>query len=241
MQGGVMYHIAICDDEKQFVCELQKSIYQYAKEKGVEIKVIPYSDGLELTQNYSMDIHLIFLDIKMAHIDGLQAAKAIRQMDSKVSIIFLTSMAQYALEGYKYNATNFIIKPIRYVRLKEELDRWLKLYRQEEQEYILVTNDTGKHKVFLNSLQYIETFGRNLMVHTEQENIISYRKMKDYETELPPTRFVRCHASYLTNLFFVKSVKKLEILLTNGERIPISQPRRKTVMDKLAEYWGDRL
>ncbi|MDR2938762.1 MAG: LytTR family DNA-binding domain-containing protein [Clostridiales bacterium] len=236
-----MYHIAICDDEEPFRLGLKKLITDYAGESGVGIKVSAYSDGSELLENYRTDIDLIFLDIKMEHVNGLKTAKAIRGKDSKVSIIFLTSAAGYALEGYKYQATNFIIKPIRYVRLKEELDRWVQGYRQEGQAFILVTNDTGKYKVFLNSLQYIETFGRNLMVHTEDKNIVTNRKMKELETELPPSVFVRCHTSYLISLLYVKRVGKLEVELTCGAVIPVSQPKRKLVMERLAEYWGDKL
>lgn len=236
-----MIKIAICDDENKFVVELETLIRQYSEELGIAICTVTYSDGAELTQNYPMDIDLIFLDIQMANVCGLQAADTIRKMDAKVSIIFLTSMAQYALEGYKYNAANFIIKPIKYVRLKAELDRWLSHFTQEEKEYILISNNAGKHKVFLNMLQYIETSNRNLMVHTEGESLIDYRKMKDLESELPEAAFVRCHSGYLVNLFFVKRIEKLEIELTTGEKIPVSQPKRKYVMARLASYWGNQL
>ena len=95
-----MYHIAICDDEAQFVQQLNTHINRYAEQNEIEIRTTIYSDGAELLQGYPMDIDLIFLDIRMAHMGGLQAASAIRKMDTNVSIIFLTSMAQYALEGY---------------------------------------------------------------------------------------------------------------------------------------------
>jgi len=236
-----MIKIAICDDEETFTIELTTLIKRYSEKSSIAICTVPYSDGSELLQNYPIDVDLIFLDIQMPHMNGLQAAKAIRKLDPKVSIIFLTSMAQYAVEGYKYNATNFIIKPIQYVRLKNELDRWLNLYKQEQTEHIIISNDTGKYKVPLSNLQYIETFGRNLMVHTENENIVAYRKMRDFENELSTSSFVRCHTSFLVNLLFVKRVEKLKIELTTGAHIPISQPKRKDVMVKLAEYWGDRL
>lgn len=177
----------------------------------------------------------------MAAMDGLKTAAAIRKIDSNVSIIFLTSMAQYALEGYKYNAANFVIKPLKYVRLKDELDKWRKHYRQEDTAFILITNDSGKYKVFLKNLRYVETFGRNLMVHTDSENIVAYRKMKDLETKLPADAFVRCHSGFIVNLLYVKRIEKLEIELTGGERLPISQPKRKAVMEKMANYWGARL
>jgi len=236
-----MYHIAICDDEEKFVAKLQTLLNRYAAEKRLEIRVSTFKDGLELIENYPMDIDLTFLDIQMDRMNGLQAADEIRKMDENVSIIFLTSLTRYALEGYKYNATNYIIKPIKYVRLKSEMDKWLAQNKKKENAYILVENDTGKYKVFLNSLSYIETFNRNLMLHTDNDNIVSYRKMKDMESELEEHSFVRCHTGFLVNLFFVKRIEKLEIELINGERIPISQQKRKLVMEKLAQYWGDRL
>jgi len=236
-----MIKIAICDDENKFISELVGFIKRYSEDSGTAICTVVYSDGDELLRKYPTDIDLLFLDIQMPKVNGLQVAETIRKTDPKVSIIFLTSMAQYALEGYKYQATNFIIKPIKYVRLKNELDRWLHLYEQEQTEYVVVSNDTGKYKVPLNRLQYVETYGRNLMVHTDDDNIVAYRKMKEFENELPESSFVRCHASYLVNLRFVKQVKKLEIELTTGACLPISQPKRKDVMVRLAKYWGDRL
>ena len=234
-----MLHIAICDDEKDFVANLTALLNQYAAERGEEIKVTAYYDGMELIERYDPSIDLIFLDIQMRLMDGLQAAEHIRQVDETVGILFLTTMTQYGLEGYKYQAVNYIIKPIRYVRLKAELDQWLKRHRKDTNPAIVVTNDAGKYKIALNSLRYIETFSRNLLLHTEQENIICYKSMKEMEQELKEKGFVRCHTSYIVNLFYVKGINKLEIVLVTGEAIPISQPKRKEFMKKLAEYWGD--
>lgn len=236
-----MLHIAICDDEKDFVTHLTKLLKQYACEADEEIKVSAFYDGMELIDGYDTTIDLIFLDIQMKLVDGLRTAERIRQMDEKVGIIFLTTLTQCALEGYKYQAANYIIKPMKYVRLKAELEQWRKRSQRHDRPAIVVANDFGKYKIFLNTLQYVETFNRNLLLHTEQENIICYRSMKELEQELVAHGFVRCHTSYIVNLFFVKGVNKLEITLVTGETIPISQPRRKQFMEQLAEYWGDFL
>lgn len=187
-----MLHIAICDDEKEFVTYLTELVNRYAAETGEEIKVSAFYDGMELTTHYDTTIDLIFLDIQMKMVNGLRTAERIRQMDEKVGIIFLTTLTQCALEGYKYQVANYIIN-------------------------------------------------RNLLLHTEQGNIICYRSMKELEQELAPHGFVRCHTSYIVNLFFVKGVKKLEITLVTGETIPISQPKRRQFMEQLVEYWGDLL
>lgn len=236
-----MIHIAICDDEKEFVASLSGLLKQYAAETGEEIKITPYYDGMELIEKYDTTIDLIFLDIQMRLLNGLRAAEHIRRMDEGVGIIFLTTLTQYGLEGYKYQAANYIIKPMKYVRLKAEMDQWLKKRRPEEDPAIPVSNDTGKYKVFLRSLKYVETFNRSLLLHTESEDIICHKSMKEMEQILQDKGFVRCHTSYIVNLSYIKGVKKLEIELVTGEKIPVSQPKRKEFMEKLAACWEDLL
>lgn len=236
-----MLHIAICDDETDFVTHLTTLIQQYSAETGEEIKTTAYYDGMELAERYDTSIDLIFLDIQMRLLDGLHTAQRIRELDENVGIIFLTTLTQYGLEGYQYQAADYIIKPIKYVRLKAELSQWLKKHRHNDSPSIVVVNDSGKYKIALKSLRYAETFNRKLLLHTEQENIISYKSMKEMEQELSQAGFVRCHTSYLVNLFYVKGVQKLEITLITGEQIPISQPKRKAFMEQLTRYWGERL
>lgn len=236
-----MIHIAICDDERDFVAHLKGLLQQYAAETGEEIKITPYYDGMELVERYDTTIDLIFLDIQMRLLNGLRTAEHIRRMDEGVGIIFLTTLTQYGLEGYKYQAVNYIIKPMKYVRLKAEMDQWLKKRRKEDSSALAVANDTGKYKVFLKSLRYVETFNRNLLLHTGQEHIICYKSMKEMEQKLQNKGFVRCHTSYIVNLSYIKGVKKLEIELITGEKIPISQPKRKEFMEKLAACWEDLL
>ena len=236
-----MLHIAICDDEKDFVQYLTDLLNQYSKETGRDIKITPYYDGMELIEKYYPTIDLIFLDIQMKMVDGLHAAERIRQMDETVGIIFLTTLTQYGLEGYKYHATNYIIKPMKYVRLKSEMDKFVERSQKEDTPCLVITNDTGKYKVPQKSIRYVETYNRNLMFHTEQENIICYKSMKEVERELCDKDFVRCHTSYIVNLFYVKGIKKLDIELITGEVIPISQPKRKEFMERLTDYWGNFL
>ncbi|HIZ22517.1 MAG TPA: LytTR family DNA-binding domain-containing protein [Candidatus Blautia faecigallinarum] len=236
-----MLHIAICDDERSFVRYLSDLLNRYSKETEQDIKVTAYYDGMELIEKYDTTIDLIFLDIQMKIVNGLHAAESIRKKDAGVGIIFLTTLTQYGLEGYKYQAINYIIKPMKYMRLKSELDKFVERSRKEERPSLVIANDTGKYKVPLKSIRYIETYNRNLMFHTEQENIICYRSMKEIERELCGKDFVRCHTSYIVNLFYVKGIKKLDMELITGEILPISQPKRKRFMEKLTDYWGDFL
>ena len=237
-----MIYIAVCDDDALMadkICMVILNFFhkknnenRFAKQYNIEVAQFLCGEAL-LESDKQFDI--VFLDIQMKLVNGLRTA------ERKVGIIFLTTLTQCALEGYKYQATNYIIKPMKYVRLKAEMDDWRKHNRKNDSPAIVVANDSGKYKIFLNTLRYVETFNRNLLVHTEQENIICYRSMKELEQELAEHGFVRCHTSYIVNLFFVKGVNKLEITLVTGEIIPISQPKRKQFMEQLAEYWGNLL
>ena len=236
-----MIHVAICDDEQNFVAHLTKLLQRYMEDTGTQIRITCFYDGLELLEHYDPSFDLIFLDIKMKLVDGLRTAEKIREMDQKVGILFLTTLVQYGLEGYKYGAVNYVLKPIQYVRLKGEMDRFLSRYARVEEESLVVVNDTGRYKIYLRELVYIETCKRNLLLHTEEDEILCYRTMRELEKELMEKGFLRSHASYLVNMAFIKSVKKLDIQMLNGEILPISQPKRKGVMEKLTEYWGDCL
>ena len=215
-----MIHIAICDDEPTFVNHFRQLLDRYSAESGEPLKLTACDDGLALIEQYDPTLDLIFLDIRMPLVDGLTAAEQVRRCDAEVGLIFLTTFAEYALEGYQYQATNYIVKPLGYARLK---------------------SDDGRFKVPLRSIRYIETYRRNLLVHAEQGDIVSYKSMKEMEERLAENDFVRCHTSFLVNLFYVKDVQKLELELLDGEHVPISQPKRKSVMARLADYWGDQL
>lgn len=235
-----MLRAAICDDEQEFVLQLCSLLERYSAETGEEIKVSVYHDGLELIEQYDPATDLIFLDIQMEHINGFQAAEQIRKKDENVGIIFLTSFGQYALDGYRYHAVNYIVKPMKYIRLKVELNRFRERY-QRKNPYIVVRNDQGSYKVELHTLHYAETYKRNLLLHTDETEIVCYKNMKELEAELEDYGFFRCHTGFLVNLAFVKRVEKLEAWLTTGEEVYISKPKKKEFMKALAGYWGKTL
>ena len=158
MDTGVkMLHVAICDDEKAFVRHLTRLLNQYSEETGRDIRITAFYDGMELIEKYDTTIDLFFLDIQMRLVNGLRSAERVCPLDENVGIIFLTTLAQYGLEGYKYRATDYILKPLKYVRLKSEMDKFIERSRKEENPSLVISNDTGKYKVPLKSIRYIET------------------------------------------------------------------------------------
>lgn len=237
-----MFKIAICDDEDTLINELKENLKRYEADTGRELCIFVYHDGSELLQKYNAEYDLIFLDIKMEQLDGLKTAEEIRKTDSSVGLIFLTSLKQYVWKGYEYGAANYLLKPVKYGILKMELDRYFARYQGREEPYISFSNDSGKYKVFYKNLRYAETDKRNVMLHFEGQQQVIYQNMKKVSSLLClQPQFTHCHQSFVVNLSFVKGVEGLELLLTTGEQLPISQPKRKAFMEQLTRYWGDML
>ena len=96
-----MIHIAIVEDEKKFVEQLESYIVQYKKERSKDIKVSVFSDGEDIIEEYRCQYDIILMDIQMEFMDGMTAAEKIRQLDNEVVIMFITNMTQYAVRGYE--------------------------------------------------------------------------------------------------------------------------------------------
>ncbi len=237
-----MFNIAICDDEETFIIDLKENLMRYAAESGKEFCFFIYHDGSELLHEYRSEYDLIFMDIKMEKLNGLKTAEEIRRMDSTVGLIFLTSLKQYVWRGYEYGAVNYLLKPAKYGVLKMELDRYFSRYQGKDEPYLSFQNNSGKYKVLYKNLCYGETNKRNVMLHFEGQEQVIYKSMKEIAALLSGHPAFACpHQSFIVNLSYVKGVEGLELVLTSGQRIPVSQPKRKDFMMKLADYWGDML
>lgn len=234
-----MYHIVICDDEKMFVSEVKESLERYAKEKDLDFRIQVYYDGKDLIDHYEEEFDLIFMDIKMERMDGLKTAEEIRKRDKEVGLIFLTSIAEHVFRGYEFGAVNYLLKPLKYERLEMELDRFFSIYSGKKERLFIVNNHNTIFSVPYKKIRYIEVEKRNVLMHYENQQQIIHKSMKEmaqlFKSEMS---FARCHASFLINLSYVTGVEGMEAVLSTGERIPISYPKKKEFMLQLAEYWG---
>ena len=140
-----MLKIAIVEDERECQEALIEHLRKYEKEKNEAFIVRIFNDGIDILDDYSADYDLIFLDIHMKYQDGMTTAKRIREVDADAQIVFITALAQYAIEGYKVNALDFILKPVVYEQLAMTMDKVLAVtskYHKEKQILVaIVSND----------------------------------------------------------------------------------------------------
>ena len=107
-----MIHIAIVEDEKLYIDQLQEYISRYREEKRLSIKTTVFCDGEDIVEDYRGDYDIILFDIQMKFMDGMTAAEKIREIDQEVKILFITNMTQYAIRGYQVDAMDYVVKPV---------------------------------------------------------------------------------------------------------------------------------
>lgn len=194
-----------------------------------------------LLDQYSCQFDIIFLDIKMPYMDGVEVAEKIRERDADVTIIFLTSILERAIEGYRVKAANYLTMPVKKEKLIYEIDNWIENSKMKRQECFLVDNKEGQFRIPIGSISYVETYGRNLLIHTEKQTIECYKKLKQIKERLESYGFVQSHKGILINMSYVNNIEGNEIILITEDKLQVSRSMKKEFMQRLAEYLGGRL
>ena len=228
-----MIRIAIVEDEDMWADVLLDHLHRYEKETGVSFDIRRFRDGYEITDPYPGDLDVILMDIEMGLMDGMEAAQEIRKRDEAVSILFVTNMAQYALEGYKVQAMDYILKPISYQAFHESLKRALRTVSRRQDGYLTIRGKNQGEKLEVSAIRFIESHGHRLSIQLEDRVVeTTLFSMKELEAQLAPQGFVRCSSGCLVNLRHVTSFRENE-LQVQGTSLPISRNRKAEVMDKL--------
>ncbi len=233
-----MLHIAIAEDDSNYVRQLKEYLDRYSRERGTPTEVSVFPDGDELVENYQAQFDLILMDVEMPFLDGMSAAAEIRKRDSEVVIIFITNMAQYAIRGYAVDALDYVLKPVSYFAFAQRLDRAIARMKRREQKFIVIPVKGGNQKLDVSQLFYVECQGHTLLYHTASGVYTSTGTMKEVEARLSGFHFYRGNNGYLINLEHVDGVQD-GLALVAGERLQLSRPRRSAFLEALTNYLGE--
>lgn len=231
-----MLVIGICDSETAVRSLLTEFAERYHLETGNGVQLLCYSTGEKLLRNYMLELDLIFLEIPFRKMNGLAVAERIRQQDAGVRIVFLTTVLNYVLEAYEAGVNNYLLKPLSYAKFCREISHVLEKKSSVEARWFLEENKTGVYKIYLHHILYIETDKKHTLIHTREENITSYRQMKQHEALFAGTSLVRCHAAYLVNLRYFRKLEGMTLTMTDGTRLPVSRSRRSYVLEQIKKY-----
>ena len=232
-----MIRLIIAEDDPQCYAQLEQFLSDYSRETGQAFRITHYDNGEDLVEHYKPEYDLLLLDVDMPFIDGMTAAGHIRRVDPEVVIVFVTSLAQYAIQGYSVNALDYILKPLSYFSFSQRLTRVLRHIRSKTDSYVTVAVKGGTLKLNVEDIYYIERLGHQLMLHTRDGIQAASTSIQDMEELLEGRGFFRCHKGYLVNLAHVSGIQD-GCAVVHGDRLIISRGRRNDFLAALADYVG---
>ncbi len=219
-----MLSIAVCDDEVIECCNMAKRIKRIMDEMKIPCIISQFRSGGELLQAVeSFDI--VFLDIIMQELDGMKTAQIFREKASDKILIFVSSSREYVFEAYDVEAFQYLLKPVEDRKMKSVLQKAVLKTERRSQEFIIVSRERQKKKLFLDDIYYFEIKGRIVDVHGQEGIFAYYEQLGELEGKLQDKGFFRCHKSYLINLKYVDGYNRQEAILENGEKIMIAKRR----------------
>ena len=233
----MLLNLAIVEDDPVCAAQLKENVERFCREQQITLQLAMFSDGLEIAEHYRPGWDAIFLDIKMEHLDGMAAARRIREQDPAVLILFITSMARYAIHGYEVEALDFVLKPVHYPKLAMKLRKVVEIVNRRENRSLMISEDGRMHRLLSTQILYIEVANRHLHIHTPERVYVSNGALSKLEKQLEGLPFARCSQSFLVNLHYVRSVER-DTVFVQGEALPLSRSKQRAFLQALSDYMG---
>lgn len=229
-----MIKIAICDDDKIFAKEFEALLMKLAEQEMVTVDIDPFYNGQSLLKgiaNKKTIYDIIFLDIEMEKMNGLETANKIREIDETVYLIYVSSHMKYAVEACDAQPFGFLVKPLDLGILSKKFKRVIEKTLAQN-NYYHFEYERNAFRLPIKTIVYFESKKRVIYVHTDEGKTYKfYKTLNEVEFELKKTKcdFCRIHQSILVNTRFILKKSSEKIILTNGLDLVISKDRRKNI------------
>ncbi len=233
-----MIKVAICEDSELDRDILKKIIGFLLTDRGLEYEIVSYDNGREFVldyKNHPMDI--IFLDILMDDIDGIETGKLIRKMDDNVEIVYCTSSKDFAIAAYDVHAMAYLLKPYETSRIQTVVDYYLHKHPQNNRNFIEVKSKRRPIIIPYKDIIHMESDNKVVYIYTITRGSVKvYNKLDAFENELSDSRFLRCHQSYLVNMQYIIRIEDSDFIMSDDHMIPIRKSGRKLIVKKYEDY-----
>jgi len=225
--------VALCDDTPEDIFKLGMLLESILPEAAVDC----YESGEHLLQQFSSGRYqVVFLDIYMKELTGMETARCLRELDTHCQIVFTTASPDFALESYRVRSAHYLVKPISELDVAEAIARCKELLGIGRDHVLRVTAERREHEIPYDSIFYIEIYNKQCLFHLTQGTITVHKTIDAVERLLPAPPFVRCHRSYIVNLDYVTDVGE-DFTMRDGSTVYI----RRTEVKRMRKLFFDRL
>lgn len=238
-----MIRVAVCDDIHEAVTQITGYLMEYQQLKNHKLDVTSFFNAEDLWEHLkSNHCDLIILDIELVKMNGVELGHLIRTEldDHAVSIIYISAMDTYDRQLFDVQPLNFLPKPIDKDKLFDAVDLAIQLLDDKNHIFVFKDKD-GSHRIRIKEILYFESFAHNLKIVASSENYEFRASMSEIMDELSDFGFIQIHRSYIINYEQIKSIRYKEVVMANGDTVPISRNKRKEIREILMSLGGERL
>lgn len=231
-----MLRIGICDDEQGARFTLRCAVERHLDQQDIAYEFFEFSSGqglLTWLSKHPDTLDLVFLDIEMTPMNGMAAAKEIREQDESLAIVFVTGYMDYVFDGYTVGALDYLIKPPDRVRLGKVLNRIQALLHKREPETYTVQNVDGLYRIPIKQILYFMSDRRQVTLTAKDRSYPFYAKLDEVEKQLDDG-FVRIHRRYFVRIDAIDGIEGNTVLI-GEDRLPVSRNCKQTTLSAVAE------
>lgn len=233
-----MIAAAIVDDDRSTVTTLCAYLKRFCQEHSEECAITAFDDGDKLLHHYRASYDIIFLDIEMPTINGMQAARVIRQTDPDTLIVFVTQMAQFAVQGYEVEALGFVVKPINYPSFDMVMRKAMRRMSHRHSDTVTLSVRGSATVIPLQRIDYVEVQGHRLTYHTQDGPLHVKGTLSDAESTLSNGNFIRCNRWYLINVDHVEGLQGNTVTI-GDHQIEVSRSRKRELLHAIMTGTGN--
>ena len=232
--------VAVVDDEPNCRNELIYVLNEFFNDRIETFECSEYSSGEEFLKEYKDSFDVIFLDIEMNEINGMDVAREIRKNNEVAVIIFVTRLLSYAIEGYSVSAFDYVLKPFDKNEFNTKMNRVLKKVEESKLEKSILVKTNYKDRVIkIKDIKFVEVMGHNILFHTKDETISSWGTLNDVIAQINSESFGSCNRCYYVNFNYVTGMEGSNLYLGN-DVIQISRYKKAEFLNELAKYLGKK-
>jgi len=230
--------IAVCEDNTEDRDLIQHYITSYCKKNHFLVDIDAYDDGCALLNAYSKENYqVLFLDIVMAGISGIEAARKIREQNDQCLIVFITISKDYSLDAYGVDGLTYVLKPLDEKKMSKALDKCRRVLTESSRFITIPADGQGSLDIPVSQIHYIEVYNKKVIFHAGDQNFTASRMNLDKICEmLGGEPFMRCHRSYIVNMNYIDQIKKGKFIMKNGDSVLIPLRAYKEVQTAFGRF-----